>query len=58
MDIINFLATDNVELNGILYKSENTKNKKIILAVHGMTSNYFKKRDEIIAKYATSSGID
>lgn len=58
MNIINFLATDNVELNGILYKSENTKNKKVILSVHGMTSNCFKKRDEIIAKYATSSGID
>lgn len=58
MDIINFLATDNVELNGILYKSENAKNKKVILAVHGMTSNCFKKRDEVIAKYANHEGID
>ena len=58
MDIINFLATDNVELNGILYKSENAKNKKIILAVHGMTSNCFKKRDKVIEKYANNEGVD
>ena len=58
MELIKFVSTDNIELNGILYKSENAKNKKIILAVHGMTSNCFKKRDEIIAKKANDEGID
>lgn len=58
MELIKFVSTDNIELNGILYKSENAKNKKIILAVHGMTSNCLKKRDEIIAKKANDEGID
>lgn len=58
MELINFLATDNVELNGLLYKCECAEDKKIILAVHGMTSNCFKKRDEVIAKNTNKVGID
>ena len=57
MEKIDFLATDGIELNGILYKGEE-KTNKIILSIHGMTSNCFKKRDDIIAKSANENGID
>ena len=57
MERIDFLATDGVVLNGLLYKSPE-ETKKIILAVHGMTSNCFKDRDTIIAKWANKNEID
>ena len=57
MKLINFLATYGIELNGILYNSK-TPTKKIILAVHGMSSNCMKERDEIIAQYANKNDID
>lgn len=57
MKLVNFLATDGISLNGILYNSENETNK-IILAVHGMSSNCMKERDEIIAKQANKNNID
>ena len=57
MQIINFLATDGIELTGILYNS-NIKNEDVILSIHGMTSNCFKKRDEEIAKKANENKID
>ena len=57
MEKIDFLATDGVDLTGILYKEKEETNK-VILAVHGMTSNCFKKRDDIIAKEANENGID
>ena len=59
MKRVNFIATDGVKLNGFLYQSEsNQKSEKIILSVHGMTSNWFKKRDIEIAKKANEKGID
>ena len=57
MEKIDFIATDGIELGGILYKGKE-KTDKIILAVHGMTSNCFKKRDDIIAKKANEEKID
>lgn len=57
MERLDFIATDGVVLNGLLYKS-NRQTNKIILAVHGMSSNCFKKRDEVIAKYANKNNID
>ena len=57
MERIDFLATDGIKLNGFIYKKE-IQNKKIILAVHGMSSNCFKKRDEEIAKEAQDNNID
>ena len=59
MERIDFLATDGIILNGFIYKSDNQNNsKKIVLAVHGMSSNCFKKRDEAIAKKLNENGID
>ena len=57
MEKIDFIATDGIELSGILYRGKEIS-KKIILAVHGMTSNCFKKRDDVIAKKANEEGID
>ena len=57
MEKVDFLATDGIELSGILYKTvENSE--KVILSVHGMTSNCFKKREDIIAKMVNENGID
>jgi len=57
MKRIDFLATDGVVLNGILYNSENTS-RDVILAVHGMSSNCFNSRDDKIAKCANENNID
>ena len=57
MKKVDFLATDGVLLNGFLYESKE-KTQDIILAVHGMASNCFKKRDEMIAKKANEVGMD
>ncbi len=57
MEKINFKALDKTELVGLLY-NENTKTQDVIIAVHGMTSNCFKRRDEIIAKKANENNID
>ena len=58
MELINFMATDGVNLEGILYKDSSNISEKIILSVHGMTSNCLKKRDIEIAKKANEKGID
>lgn len=58
MELINFLATDGVKLNGLLYKSKNNIDKKIIMSVHGMSSNCFNERDIKIPVKANESGID
>lgn len=57
MEIIDFLATDGVELNGILYNCKE-KSNEVILAVHGMTSNCFKERDKVISENSNKNGID
>lgn len=57
MKEINFLALDGVELSGLLY-NQNNKTNRVILAIHGMGSNCFKKRDEIIAKHSNEKNID
>ena len=46
MKQINFHTIDGIEENGLLYDNNN---KEIILSIHGMTSNCFKKRNAIIA---------
>lgn len=55
VDLIEIKATDGVNLDGLIYKSNS---KKIIIATHGMGSNCFKEREKIIAKYANKNNID
>lgn len=57
MKKIDFLATDGIILNGFLYNNKSTT-KDIVLAVHGMSSNAFKDREEKIAEYANRENID
>lgn len=57
MEQITFLSTDNVILDGFLYKSPK-KTDNVILAVHGMSSNCFKKRDLEISKKSNENNID
>ena len=57
MEVIYFLATDGIKLDGLLYTSKN-KTEDIILSIHGMGSNCMKKRETTIAKIANENGID
>lgn len=57
MNKIEFIATDGIKLNGFLHKC-NTNTNKIILSVHGMSSNCFKEREMVIASYANQNNID
>lgn len=57
MEVIYFLATDGIKLDGLLYTSEK-KTEDIILSIHGMGSNCMKKRETTIAKFANENGID
>lgn len=55
--IIKFEATDGILLDGILNKCESDTDK-ILIQIHGMTSNCFKKREKIIANKVSSLNID
>ena len=57
MEKIDFLAKDNMELTGFIYKTKE-KSDSIILSVHGMASNCFKKREDEIIKKALDKNID
>ena len=52
-----FHTPDQVVLGGMIYQTENTT-KKIMISTHGMATNCFKKRDEIIAKTVSEANID
>lgn len=54
---IYFNTEDNTELFGLLHTSENQTDKEVVIAIHGMGSNYFKQRDDIIAQKLTSNNI-
>lgn len=54
VEIINFKATDGIENDGYLI---NNNSKKIIISVHGMSSNCFKERDRFISKKAFENGF-
>lgn len=57
MEVIYFLATDGIKLDGLLYTSKN-KTEDIILSIHGMGSNCMKKRETTMAKLANENNID
>lgn len=53
-EIINFKATDGIENDGYII---NNDSKKIIISVHGMSSNCFKERDKVISRKAFENGF-
>ena len=57
VEIVNFKAKDGIKLDGFLLKNE-VKTDKILIQVHGMTSNCFKNRNMIIANKVKELGID
>lgn len=56
MEQINFYAEDGTKLNGFLHKSKETT-QDVILSIHGMSSNCFKERDNVIANTANNLNI-
>ena len=56
-ELIDFYATDGIRLNGYINKCEN-KTQKILISIHGMTSNCFKERDKVIARELEKINID
>ncbi len=57
VEIIKFKTIDGTHLDGFL-KYNKTKSQKVIIAIHGMASNCFKKREKVISEYAIEKGID
>lgn len=47
---------DKVELAGLLHKPQNITNE-VVISIHGMQSNCFKKRENILAKNINKAGI-
>ena len=57
IEIVKFNAADGVVLDGILRKC-GQYTKKILIQLHGMTSNCFKNREKVIAERVAEIGID
>ena len=55
--IIELHALDGVKINGYLMSGDKN-NKKVLIEIHGMTSNCFKKRERVIDKTVKNIGID
>lgn len=55
--IVEFNALDGVKINGYLNTSER-QNKEILIEIHGMTSNCFKKRERVISETVKNIDID
>ncbi len=56
-EIVEFKATDGVILNGYIKKCEE-KTEKLLIQIHGMTSNCFKKREKIVQEKISELNID
>ena len=54
---IYFNAEDGTELFGLLHTSESGNDNDVVISTHGMGSNCFKKREDIIARKLTSNNI-
>ena len=57
IEIVKFTASDGIILDGILNKCEE-KTNKILIQIHGMVSNCFKKRERTIAQTVENIGVD
>lgn len=56
-DMVSFWAEDGIKLDGFIKRCDQ-KTNKVLIAVHGMTSNCFKDRDKVLASYLENIGID
>lgn len=58
LEKIYFDTDDNVELFGLLHKPENNlETDEVVISIHGMQSNCFKKREDILAKEINKAEI-
>ena len=53
---IYFELEDKVELVGLLHKPKNNTNE-VVISIHGMQSNCFKKREDLLAQKINEAGI-
>lgn len=56
LEKIYFETEDDIELFGLLHKP-NINTDKVVISVHGMQSNCFKKREDILAKTINEASI-
>ena len=56
LEKVYFETEDNIKLFGLLSKPNNNT-KKIVISVHGMQSNCFKKREDILGTKINEAGI-
>ena len=56
--LIELNSEDGYALDGYIHKPNEENNKKVLIAIHGMTSNCFKKKDKIIANEMEKLNID
>lgn len=56
LEKIFFETEDKAELVGLLHTNNNSK--KVVISIHGMTSNCLRRRDDIVAKTMLENGID
>ena len=56
LEKVYFELEGKVELVGLLHKPENTTDE-VVISIHGMQSNCFKKREDILAKVINNAGI-
>ena len=56
LEKVYFELEDKVELVGLLHRPENTTDE-VVISIHGMQSNCFKKREDILAKVINNAGI-
>ena len=58
LEKVYFELEDNVELFGLLHRPDNNlKTDEVVISVHGMQSNCFKKREDIWGNVINESGI-
>ena len=58
LEKVYFELDDNVELFGLLDRPDNNLNtKEVVISVHGMQSNCYKKREDILGKVINECGI-
>jgi pimeloyl-ACP methyl ester carboxylesterase len=56
MKKISFITGDNIKLDGLLYEPSISTNE-VVISVHGMSSNCFKKREDILADEIIKNNI-
>ena len=56
LEKVYFELEDKVELVGLLHRPENTTDE-VVISIHGMQSNCFKKREDILAQVINNAGI-